>query len=694
MDVKIRELLLKGYTINEIKYFLNLNDEAFNREFKLLVSNLENDTKLLESFAKRDDLAVGKIDINSEGTGYLRFGNKKYIIKRSELNGALSGDLVLVTNEGIGKNIVSKVDNIIERKDGLIVVNYVDGKFIPLNTPYDRSIDLSDEDISKIKPNDRLLIKVNDVRGGKVTATLETVIGHKDDIALREKTIAVENGFNLLFNETINKELEDIPDKVLDKDFKTHVDLRSKKVFTIDAIDTQDMDDALFYEKLPNGHHLVGIPISHISYYVKDNSAIFKEAVQRGTSLYLGEHSLPMFPRKLCNGIGSLNPNEDRLARTVLVEFDELYNIVDYKIIQSVIRSRKKMTYDDVDKILEHDSTPAGYENFYKELIELGKISDVLEKRKIQRGALNFYGNDIKVLFDNSMNPIGFKHIRQSAGRRLIENFALLANELYDEYSFNLGIKNINRIELPPDIQKMNKIIECLNACNFNFPEIRNINNQAELNRILETLKYNADFSIYSGLLLKKMQKAEYSTLELGHYGLALRFYAQFTSPIRRLGDFVNHKITDCIDLGLEPIFSNEMLETLAFQASLMEKNSDNASRQMLRIYMAEYMKNHIGEEFIGKITDENPAGIIIKTDNDVIGKVSPKNIMFGKYKYNSEEYSFADSSLQSSYHIGDEVIIKVKDVNTNIGTIDYSLIGHNEKSKTLKKVHKNKYKN
>ncbi len=381
MEQQIRAYLLKGYSINEIKHFLQLNDEDFKAIFKGLIKNLENDPNLLRCLRDRDDLVVGKIEINKRGTGFVKFGSKKVVIDTEQLNNALDGDLVLVTGRDVGKSRLYSVEDILERKDGLIVVNYVDGKFVPLNVPFTYEIELSDEDKSRIKPNDRLQVKVNNVKAGKVTATLQEVIGHKDDIALEEKTILAEHGFHTTFSQTYKKEEAALPDRVIADDFKTHQDLRRDIVFTIDALDTQDIDDGLFMRLLANGEIIVGIPLSHVSYYVDIHSAIFKEAFERQTSVYIGGHSEPMFGRKLCNGIGSLNPEEDRLSRTVLVRFDANFNIIDYDIINSVIRSRKKMTYDDVDKILVNDSVPYGYDNYHKTLRKLNEISEALEVR-------------------------------------------------------------------------------------------------------------------------------------------------------------------------------------------------------------------------------------------------------------------------------------------------------------------------
>ena len=259
-------------------------------------------------------------------------------------------------------------------------------------------------------------------------------------------------------------------------------------------------------------------------------------------------------------------------------------------------------------------------------------------------------------------------------------------------YCFDLNIKNINRVEEAPNLEKVNKVIGILNACGFNFSELDDVESQMSINAIMHKIRESDKYPVYSGISLRMMQKAFYTLVNLGHYGLALRFYAQFTSPIRRIADFMNHKLIDRIDQGQLINFSEEELEIIAAHASEMERKADEASKEMLRIYMAEHMKPFIGESFRGTIVDEGSFGLIVKTDNEIIGKVTPHNIMYGKYRFNSEGYYYYDPKTQCEYHIGDDVNVIVKAVNDNLGTIDYTLVGKYEKPKEKKKVHKNKY--
>ena len=686
MDTKVRELLIKDYSFKEIQALLELNDTELNTILKVLFRNLENDRILYSNLVKNGRMAVGVINISNDGQGFINFGDKKFVIDKDNLNYALNGDLVVALKNGNSndKRVSATVSNIIKRKDSLMIVNYVNGKLVPLNAPFSKEIVLSDEDMKKIKPDDRILVKINDGTE-KVNATLKEVIGHKNDLDLEEKSIAVKYGFNIHWTPEIEKELEDIPNEVRSIDFKTHKDLRDKISFTIDDEATQDIDDGLFYEHLSNGHHLVGIPISHVSYYVKRHGAIYEEALYRGNSCYIGKHSEPMFPRKLCMDIGSLNPDVDRLTRTLLVEFDEKYNICKYKFIQGVIRSRKKMTYDAVDRILNGSSTPKGYDEFVRPLLELNKINEVLERRKIARGALRFYGEDNKVLFDG-MNPVGFLPIRDSKGRLLIENYALLYNELFDIDFAKKGIMNINRVEEHPNINKLNETIRWLNAAGYNFEPIRSVRNPKEINNILNVLRQDNKFQATSGQMLKGMERAGFSVEELGHYGLQLHEYAQGTSPIRRYPDFINHNIYDDIDKGVKHYYSRDELEEIAEHSSYMEVQGDKAGKEGERMYMAEYMQNHIGESSKAMIIDCGSYGCLVKTDNNIIGRVNLRDIPHGKFKYSSGSNSLYDQKGENEYHIGDIVNVVAKTAIPESRTINFAIEEKLEKEKTLKK--------
>ena len=663
----------ENITLEEMQEIFNVNKEELFKSIIELLQESDNDTKLKERLEERKDIIYGRIHINRDCRGIVNFGDKKYHINTEDVYDALNEDMVIIEPIEEGKTR-AKVKAVVKRNDGLLIVNYVDGELKPLNAPINTKIVLNEEDKEKIKDEDRIQVCLDKTVGDTTYCHLNQIVGHKDDFVLDEKTILIENKFHCYFNKGCKDEEAELPKYVTSKMMQGRKDLRVYNSFTIDAPDTQDIDDGLFAKELPNGHILYGEPISHVSCLVKRGGYIFQEAAERGTSVYEGTHSEPMLPRELANGIGALKEGEDRLARTLIVEFDPNIEIVNYDIVQSVIRSRKKMTYEAVDDVLLKDKIPRGYDPFIKDLRLIEKVTNHLEEKKQERGALNIIGQDIKPLFDYLYRVIEFEPLGNPYSRKIIENSALLFNELYDIDCAKKGIININRVETAPSIEKMNDAIKMINNTGYNIPELGSVSNE-EVNRLLNLLKDDPRLPVYSSKVLQALQKAGYSIKELGHFGLALKFYAQFTSPIRRHPDFINHCIQDDYDAGLPPQFTRTQLEAFAKHDSIMELRSDNATYETHKLYMAELMLNQIGEAKQGRIIDVSPSGLLIKTDDNIVGKVSLKDILYGKYRYVKETNSLVGKDDSDVYRLADKVEILVKDANKEKRTVDFSLV-------------------
>jgi len=678
----------ENISLKEMEEIFNVNEDELFEAIKELVKEAKNDEKLIKRLEQRQDIIVGTLNINRDNRGVVKLGDNKYYVSSRNIKDALDKDLVILEKDDEEDY---KVKTVVERNDGLLVVNYIDGVLIPLHAPFNSEIVLNDKDKSKLINNQRLVIKVGETKDGKTPAVIDQIIGHKDDIALEENTVAAEYKFHVLFPSSVEKEADELPNGVIPSDYKTHIDLRSKRSFTIDGEDTQDIDDGLFIEHLPNGHILLGVPISRVSKYVKKDGAIFKEACYRGTSWYAGDHSLPMLPRKLCNGIGSLNPDEDRISRTHLIEFDEHFNIISYKSVPAVIRSRKKMTYDAVDDIIIRDNVRNDYLPFREDIMTLYNMSLSLEQRKLDRGALDFQSQEVKPILDDRMQAIGFHPLENLDARKIIENIAILVNELCDKDAEEKSIKNINRIELAPNPEKFNEMLKWIKSTTgYDIMEIENIENPREISRVLNRLKQDERYDAFSALLLKAMPKAKYSTLDLGHYGLAYldddKYYAQVTSPIRRLGDLTNNMQLDDYDDGVPQRFSLNELNEIADRASYMEVQGDKATREMNKVYMAQYMKKHIGEMFEGRIMDIGSYGATVKTDSFVVGRVNTSDIIGGKYRFVKDNGTLTKKNEQDKYSIGDKVNLTVKTANPQKRIVDFYLDGPVEAKKKVKK--------
>ena len=686
----LREAIMdeENITLKEMREIFNVSESELLDSIANLLIESKADVRLHERLIERGDIVFGKLLINRNNQGIVNFDDKKYHINSEDIKDGLNEDLVIleVLDEDKKKARVKKVA---ERHSGMIAVNYINNELIPVHAPFSNKIILSDEDMSQIEDKDRLLIKVDKTIGDETFCHLDQVIGKKDDLALEEKTTAVKCGFHIKFPTAAEKELEDLPkDDLRKEDYYGVYDLRNEMAFTIDDETTQDIDDGLFIIEKANGNIIVGVPISKVTKFVDINSALFKEACERTTSLYLGMHSEPMFPRQICNRIGSLNPDKDRLARTHLIEFDKDYNVVSYRNVPSVIKSRKQMTYYDVNNIITRDIVKDDYIPYEKTLRKLYEISLALEKRKLERGATNFKSQEIKITFDNRYQAIGFHNLEYLEARKIIENFALLTNELTAEYAKEHGIKLINRVELPPDTEKFNQMVRVINACGgIDVKEIEDAQNPREIARVIDTIQDSERFDAFSAQILKIMPKAFYSTNDLGHACLVLDNYAQVTSPIRRIGDFCNNYLLDCLDAGKPSELPLEFLSELSSHASRMEILADKATRECDQMFQAQYMSNNIGMKFNGRIMDVNPSGLIVKTDNVVTGKVNLGNIQIGKFSYNKATGSLISKHSDERLCLGDPVLISVRDANIHNGTVDYDLIDKlDEKKLTLKK--------
>ena len=648
-------------------------DELFD-SIKALLLEAKADTALQKRLIERGDIVYGTLSINRNNQCIVNFGEKKYYINAEDIRDGLNEDLVLLDVIDENKN-KAKVKTVIERKTGILAVNFINNELIPVSDPFSNKIVLSDEDMSKLELNDRITVKVDKTEGDITYCRLDQKIGKKDDLALEERTIIAKRGGHLGFNNVIQKEVDElIPDELTKKDYIGKVDLRGEQAFTIDDETTQDIDDGLFVKLLQNGHIIVGVPISLVSYFVPIESAIFKEACYRCNSFYEGKHSEPMFHRKICNGIGSLNPNEDRLARTHIVEFDENFNIVNYEQVQSVIRSRLKMTYYDVNNVITRDIVKPEYEPFVGALRILYEISKVLEQRKLERGAIDIKSQEIGITFDNRMQAIGFHSLEHLEARKIIENFALLVNELSHIYASERNILTINRVELPPNLEHFNQMIRELNACGLTLKELEDTQDPKEIARIIKAVQADPRADAFSAKMLKEFPKAFYSIAALGHWGLALLYYMQVTSPIRRIGDFFNNKQFDYYDAGIPSPFTREIAETIAKNASHMEIMADRADQECLNMYMAQYMSNNIGQTFPGMIMDINPSGLIVKTDNHVLGKTNLGNIRIGRYSYNKATGTLLSKHSDERLCLGDNVKVLVNGVSIKNRIVDYDL--------------------
>ena len=672
--MELKEIFKKNVklTLKEIQKRTNLDLKTLITNLKLLeeqgiIMETNNCYQLLPN-----NYAVKEIKGLKNGYGVFYLDNEKYTIHQFDLNGALSNDLCLFVYDKITYR--AKVKKILKRANDLLVAEVKDNKLEIYGNKLDYTLNVPPNEFKKLVEGNRVLVKINN-ECGNLQGHIVEIIGHKDDPDIDLKQIALSKSFALDFSEQAINELENIPSEVTEEDIKDRLDLRNKLIYTIDNDHTKDMDDAISVEKNEKGNFVLGVHIADVSHYVKYGSALFDEAFSRGNSVYMLDSVIPMLPKYLSNGICSLNPNVDRLTKSCIMEIDQNGNIIDYKIVNSVINSKKKMSYSKVNQILEQNIIPDDYQAFVENLKIAQQLSNILSKASFNRGYIDFQTSDLEVVLDDKNKPLEFVMPKHATAEKMIENFMLATNKTiasnYCWYPF------IYRIHDIPDNQILENIFAFLEKLGCKVPHVKNFKNPKTIQGILKSLVDDPNFKIISRFVLMGMKKAQYSNQNTGHFALAYEKYTHFTSPIRRLCDLM---VLYLIDMYNDPNTSLEDLNNLenlllevSIQASYKERKADEVEKEANMMKMAEYMENHIGDEFKGKITYITPFKIFVETNN-MVGTVKLSNVDGDYFVFNKENFTLTGKSSKRVLKIGDYVILKVLNASKEMRTIDFQI--------------------
>ena len=671
------------------------------------IKSVEDTTKLSEELKKLEDevivyrsnknkymmledshLKKGIMRVNKKGFGFVEVGGLEddIFVSSDNMNGAIHDDVVLVeiTSKMNLDRLEGRVLRIIERK----ITRYIG--LIKFDKSGTGHITLDD---NKIKldieiPSDKTK---NAVDGHKVVVELDKkigdnkykgevveIIGHINDPGVDILSIIYKYNIDIDFSEETKKQLESIPMEVKESDLKGRRDLRDQVIFTIDGDDTKDIDDAISIERLKNGYKL-GVHIADVSYYVKEGTPLDLDAMDRGTSVYLVDRVIPMIPHELSNGICSLNPEVDRLAISCVMEFDNEGKQTNYEIFPSVIRSRIQMTYKKVNKVLEENEIPEGYEEFADDLKLMSELASILRKAKVNRGYIDFGIDEAKILVDENCVPTDVVLRDRGTGENLIEDFMIAANECVATHIYFMNLPFIYRIHEYPKEEKIRSFLGFVS--NLGYTITGNVSDMkpTTIQRILKQLEDKEEYPILSSLLLRSMQKAIYSPDNLGHYGLASKCYTHFTSPIRRYPDTTVHRLlrTYLFDnrIDMNTIHKwEEKLVYIAEHSSEKERSSVDCEREVEDMKMAEYMEKHIGEEFEGMISSVTSFGMFVELPNLIEGLVPIKD-MPDFFHYDEERMTLTGERSHIKYSIGDKVVVKVVRASKLDQIIDFEVV-------------------
>lgn len=695
MKEKILEILkeeTKGQNINEINNKLHLRgmEEITELEdnLKELVTEgvlhmSKNREYMLMSNTK--SLKVGKLRINKNGNGFVECEPEDIFVHSNDLNGAINGDFVEVEiktrlndpePEGYIRNVLKRdLKNVV----GEMVKDKKTLAFKPDDEKLNIAVKLTKESMKGCVEGHKVIISIIKEIGNRTfLGKVEKIIGHKNDPGVDILTIAAKHSIETEFSEDVKRELKNIPDEVCENDLIGRTDLTKEMIFTIDGDDTKDIDDAISVKR-DGKNYVLGVHIADVSNYVKVGSALYDSAFSRGTSSYLADTVIPMIPHQLSNGICSLNPEVIRLTISCVMTIDGNGKVISYDIFPSYIKSRKQMTYKNVNKILDENIIPEGYGEFADTLKLMHELSKILRQEKINRGYIDFGIDEAKVIQDENGKAIDIVKRVQGTGEKLIEDFMIAANETVATHISNMDLPFIYRVHDLPNAEKIEDFSNLIKQMGYQIHTNLNKITPVTMQKLLNEFRDKDEFVILSDMLLRSMKKAIYSTNNIGHFGLASKNYTHFTSPIRRFPDLTVHRLLRTYlfenRIDMETInFNAKYLIDVADHSSETEVNSVEAEREVLDMKMAEYMESHIGEEYEGIISGVTNFGMFVELDNLIEGLVHISTLD-GFYTYVPEMLSLISANKKNKYRIGDRVKIVVTNANKNQGIIDFELV-------------------
>ena len=548
------------------------------------------------------------------------------------------------------------------------------GFVIPDSQKIPTDIFIAKKNMGNAKNNEKVLVEITKqpAKGKKLEGKVIEIIGRIDEAGVDMLCLMKEYGLPNEFSKTVLNELEYIDEKIDKKDIPNRVDLREQEIFTIDGEDAKDLDDAVSVEKLENGTYNLHVHIADVSYYVKEGSSLNKEAIQRGTSVYMLDRVIPMLPPKLSNGICSLNEGEDRFTLSISMNIDKRGKVLSSKIYKAVINVTKRMTYIDVYKILEGKDKKVlkKYEPYINHFKTMQELAIILEKRRLAKGYLDLDIPESKIILDENGIAIDVQKYEITIANKIIEQFMLTANEEIAETFCNLNAPFIYRTHEEPAIEKVQELNQFLFNLGYQI-EIKNKKVEPKsVQKVLKQIKGRPEEKVISTLILRTLKMAKYENVNKGHFGIASKYYCHFTSPIRRYPDLFIHRVISTYirnNYQLEDKVLSKLKsysEKYAILSSEREQIATKIERDAEDLKKAEYMQDKIGKEYEGVISAVTEFGVFVELENTVEGLVRFENLGNDYYIYHEERKTLVGEHSKETFTIGDKIKIKVLEAN------------------------------
>lgn len=635
---------------------------------------------------------TGTLALTRSGVGFVTpddaAGARDIFIAHDDLLGAYEGDHVQIEiisgknarrKEGVVRKILSRgiteVVGTFQKKK-----NY--GIIVPDNQKLDFNLFIGKEYTLGAKDGDVVVAEILDygTKHQSPTGKITEVLGDRTKAGVDIYAIARSMDIPMTFPPRVQNQAARCPDHVLEGDLNGREDLRSWRLVTIDGPDAKDLDDAVSVTVKDDGTYELGVHIADVSNYVQENSALDREALKRGTSVYLADRVIPMLPFELSNGICSLNAGEDRLALSVIMEINGKGKITDHRIVESVIRVGERMSYPDVRAILE-DHDPAlceRYKDYVPMFEQMLKLSHLIRKRRKKRGAIDFDFPEAKVLLDENGIPTDIVAEHPNCATEMIEDFMLSANETVAEEFVKRKLPFVYRVHEDPDPDKIEQVIAFVRRQGVQIDKRHQKITPKEVQEALDRIKGTPKEAEISRIILRSMSQARYETECTGHFGLAAQYYCHFTSPIRRYPDLQIHRIIHDVIRGhmneQKIRHYREILDPVCVQCSRTERRADECERETTKLKKAQYMGQHIDEVFTGVVSGVTKWGMYVELDNTCEGLVPIHTMNEDYFELDEENYALVGRLSHKMYHLGDTVKVKVVSVSLMDRTVDFEL--------------------
>ncbi|WP_210143040.1 ribonuclease R [Staphylococcus sp. GDY8P179P] len=646
--------------------------------------------------SKQSKLIQGTLSQNKKGFAFLRPEDDEMddvFIPPTKINRAMDGDTVLVElqnskGEHKGK-LEGEVKSIEKHSVTQVVGTYSEARHFGFVLPDDKRI-MQDVFIPKghnlgAIDGHKVLVQITKYADGtdNPEGQVSAILGHKNDPGVDILSIIYQHGIEIEFPDKVLEEAEAVPDEIKPSEIEGRRDLRNELTITIDGADAKDLDDAISVKKLDNGHTQLTVSIADVSYYVTEGSALNEEAYDRATSVYLVDRVIPMIPHRLSNGICSLNPQVDRLTLSCQMELDERGHVVNHEIFDSVIHSNYRMTYDEVNEIItdQNEDTRKQY-NEVTPMLDLAKdLSERLINMRKRRGEINFDISEAKVLVNDEGIPTDVELRKRGEGERLIESFMLAANETIAEHFDRLNVPFIYRVHEQPKSERLRQFFDFITNFGLMIKGTGEEVHPSTLQKIQQEVEGQPEQMVISTMMLRSMQQARYDDVNLGHFGLSAEHYTHFTSPIRRYPDLIVHRLIRkyLIDKTMDDKTLNkweEALPEIADHTSQRERRAIEAERDTDELKKAEYMVQHIGEEYEGIISSVANFGMFIELPNTIEGMVHVSEMTDDYYHFDERQMAMIGERQAKVFRIGDPVKIKVVNVDVDERMIDFQIVG------------------